>query len=107
MLVHGPLHTALDWGLGALRLGVLLCLSPLLLPALVLRTLGSGTASFLLRLALLPFALTYMAVKTGYHVARGAATSLLSLPYTLIMAPYRVLRFLTKSHDTGVMTVTP
>lgn len=40
-------------------------------------------------------------------MARGAATSLLSLPYTLIMAPYRVLRFLTKSHDTGVMTVTP
>ncbi|KAG2444504.1 hypothetical protein HXX76_001252 [Chlamydomonas incerta] len=84
MLVYGPLHAALDWGLGALRLGVLLLLAPLLVPALVLRTLGSG-----------------------YHVARGAATSLLSLPYTLIMAPCRVLRFLTKTHDTGVLAVTP
>lgn len=53
MLVHGPLHTALDWGLGALRLGVLLCLSPLLLPALVLRTLGSGRWLQLLGTALL------------------------------------------------------
>ncbi len=44
----------------------------------------------------------------GYHVAaHGAATSLLSLPYTLVMAPYRVLRFLTKSHDVGALAVTP
>ncbi|GLI61722.1 hypothetical protein VaNZ11_004138 [Volvox africanus] len=93
------LHSLTEWWLGILRLATLLALSPLLLPALVLRYAGSGTASVMLTAALVPFMIVWVAAKTGYRFFRAMITTILSLPYEIIVAPYRFLRLLSKPHS--------
>ncbi|KXZ42629.1 hypothetical protein GPECTOR_129g559 [Gonium pectorale] len=107
MIVNSTLHTLIDWLLGVLRVGTLLLLSPLILPALALRYVGSGTVSVILTVALVPFMLMWVAAKTGYHLFRATTSALLTLPYTIVVAPYRFMRLLTKPHDMAGTEWTP
>ncbi|GLC34964.1 hypothetical protein PLESTB_001183500 [Pleodorina starrii] len=99
MVSNGILHSLIEWWLGVLRVATLLALSPLLLPALALRYIGSGTSSAILTMALVPFMLMWVAAKTGYRFFRALASTLLTLPYEIVVAPYRFLRLLTKPHS--------
>lgn len=68
--VGGVVHGLVDWALNCLRIATLLALAPLLIPALLLRWVGSGTTSVLLTAAILPFAAAWLAIKAGKYGGR-------------------------------------
>ena len=44
---------------------------------------------------------------TGYHVFRSVTSFFLTLPYEIVVAPYRFLRLLTKPHSMSATEWTP
>ncbi|KAG2493618.1 hypothetical protein HYH03_008135 [Edaphochlamys debaryana] len=108
MAVANPvLHSVIEWWLGLLRVCTLLVLSPLLLPALVVRVIGSGATSVLLTALLLPATIAWVFIRGAIRLTWNMARFFFRLPYNIVIAPYRFLRILTKPHNMVGSELTP